>query len=193
MNNPCRHRRNISAMIGRTIKVWSCAERDLCTEQDHGRKLADGITPMAVCESCPLFSARGSQTFSAIASESSPTGYTWNCTPAQLQRIGFYPLSAGCTVTIEPEPEPVREPVGDELHKLLDEIGIRRSGCPVCAEWQQRMNRGVRWCTENRAAILGRLNEQAKTASWIEALSAGRKGFWTTAAILDEAIRRASA
>ncbi|MFO1042223.1 MAG: hypothetical protein U0941_10580 [Planctomycetaceae bacterium] len=173
MNHICRHRRNINAVVGSArIEIWNCAEKDLCTEQDHGRKLADGSTPMAVCETCPLFSARGAQTFTAIADSNSPTGFTWNCNAATLRRIGFYPLAGGDIVTVEPSPDPVpAEPVGDVLHALLESIGIRRSGCPVCEEWRRRMNRGIRWCEDNRGAILGRLNEMAKTATWREALA----------------------
>ena len=115
-----------------------------------------------------------------------------------MNRIGFLPLSASDAVTVEPAPveapaeqiEPA-EPVGDILHELLESIGIRRSGCSVCAEWQARMNKGVRRCEDNRGAILGRLNEMAKTASWREALAVAGNGYWTTEGILNEALKRA--
>lgn len=168
-----------------------------CVELDaHLDAIKSGITaPHYSCESCPLFASRSRETFTAVPCSTSPTGFTWNCTPAQLQRIGFFPLSGGDVVTLEPaQPEAAAaEPVGDRLADILKECGIKRSACSVCHQWQVWMNKGVAWCEENRARILARLNEQAKSASWFETIKVAGHGYLTTESILDEAIKRASA
>jgi len=55
----CNHRRSRNA-VASGIEIWNCAERKLCTELDHGRKLMDGST-MAVCATCPLHTAKTTQ------------------------------------------------------------------------------------------------------------------------------------
>jgi hypothetical protein len=83
-------------------------------------------------------------------------------------------------------------PVGDKLHEILLECGISRD-CPVCRDWQRKMNAwGVAGCEARRPEILARLNAQAKSASWFEAIQVAGRGYLTTAAILDEAIKRAT-
>jgi len=84
------------------------------------------------------------------------------------------------------------QPVGDHVHAILEECGIKRSTCPVCLQWQQWMNEwGIAGCQQNRVRIITRLNEQAKGASWFEAIRVAGRGYLSTEAILDEALRRA--
>lgn len=190
----CRHRRNMIARVHEPLtEVYGCSQFGSCTMEPSTLKSKG--EPLANCETCPLYAARGQETYSAAPSSTSPTGFTWDCTPAQLQRIGFYPTSASDTVTVEPaayvEPVGAAEPVGDILHEILTECGIKRSACSVCQQWQSWMNQGVQWCEANRGRILARLNDQAKSASWFESIRVAGRGYLTTESILDEAIKRA--
>lgn len=98
--------------------------------------------------------------------------------------------------TTLPEPQTTLiylEPVGDKLHEILTECGIRRPSCGECGIWRGRLNSwGVAGCHKHRAEILDRLNSEAAKSSWLEAAGVAARGYFSTAAILDEAIRRAS-
>jgi hypothetical protein len=83
------------------------------------------------------------------------------------------------------------EPVGDALHELLSEIGITRS-CSRCEAWRKRLNAwGVIGCQQHRHEILTYLQDQAQTTTWVEALSAAVRLYWSVESVLDEAIKRA--
>lgn len=74
--------------------------------------------------------------------------------------------------------KPDWEPVGDILHSILEQCGIKRSTCPACQQWRHWMNAwGVAGCEANRARILARLTDQAKSASWIETIRTGNSGY----------------
>lgn len=97
-------------------------------------------------------------------------------------------------VAATPDPHnKVMEPVGDKLNEVLAECGIVRPTCAECGRWKKVMNGwGIAGCHQNRAKILDRLNSEAKAASWLEAVGVVRKGYLSTAMILDEAIKRAA-
>lgn len=203
----CRHRRKRSAVVGATrLEIWNCAERGLCTEQDHGRKMMDGA-PMAVCETCPLFAERDesapqSQTdgwiqLTAVASTDSPTGFGWTG-DGVTAAVGFWPKAITDTVRVRRDMVPVIAPkshqelVGDHLHQILEECGVKRSACSACHEFRRKMNAwGVAGCAMHRAEIIQRLDGQAKTASWFDAIRVAGRGYLTSGALLDEAIKRA--
>lgn len=89
---------------------------------------------------------------------------------------------------------------GTELRKLIKEIGVKFD-CSACAYMAMQMNRwGVEGChvPENRAAIIAKLKQGAKEASWADrwaALAGMATASWFNPlspfeSLLDEAIRR---
>ena len=104
------------------------------------------------------------------------------------------PVCATCDQRCTVAQPPPRELVGDMLHQILTECGINRPACGECERWRLWMNeRGVKGCNEPaaRANILQRLNVEAAAASWMETIKVAGRGYLSTGAILDEAIRRA--
>lgn len=86
------------------------------------------------------------------------------------------------------------EPVGKMLSKIFAECGVNRPECSTCQDWVAQMDRwGVEGCQKNRRQILHRLAEASDTASWLDMIRVAAKGYISTAALLDEAIKRASA
>ena len=202
----CRHRRTLHSTVGGSnLQIWNCAERELCTEDDHGRKMLDG-SPMAVCSTCPLFAERGESApvtdewvqLTTVESSDSPTGFGWTG-EGVATIVGFWPRAVTDVVRVRrdmipvPAPKSHLEPVGDHLHAILEECGVKRSTCGACHELRQKMNAwGIGGCAQHRAEILQRLDSQAKTASWFETIKVAGRGYLSSGALLDEAIRRAS-
>ena len=91
------------------------------------------------------------------------------------------------------------ENVGDKLHEILTECGIKRPTCGECEKWRRRMNEwGVDGSENNRAAILKRLNAEASSpdVKWwnkfAEHANVAMRGYISVGALLDEAIKRAA-
>lgn len=86
------------------------------------------------------------------------------------------------------------EPVGDKLHEILTECGIKRPVCGECAKWRRNMNEwGVDGCEQNKEAILNRLRQEAGASSWIEKIKVAGHGYLSVESILTEAVRRVRA
>ena len=170
--------------------------------------MLDG-SPMAVCSTCPLFAERGESApqtdgwiqLTAVESSDSPTGFGWTG-EGVATIVGFWPRAASDVVRVRRDMVPDSsaknsqatslEPVGDHLHAILEECGIKRSTCGACHEFRLKMNRwGIGGCAMHRAEILNRLDSQAKTASWFETIKVAGRGYLSSGALLDEAIRRA--
>ncbi len=85
------------------------------------------------------------------------------------------------------------EPVGDRLSEILSECGIGDPNCGECKKWIAQMNAwGISGCEQNSASIITRLNSEAKKASWISWAKVAAKGYTSSLALLNEAIKRAS-
>jgi len=60
-----------------------------------------------------------------------------------------------------------REPVGTAVSEILTSLGIAHTGCGGCLNLIQDMDQGgLAWCDSHREAILTRLRDRAKAASW---------------------------
>ena len=83
--------------------------------------------------------------------------------------------------------------VGDKLAEILHECGIPDTKCQACRDWRQKMNHwGADVCdTDKRTAIVARLDHEAANSSWMDFIRVAGAGYLSTAAILDEAIKRA--
>jgi len=87
----------------------------------------------------------------------------------------------------------IKEPVGTKLSEVLTECGIAKTTCGECNYWLRSMNEwGIDGCRERRESIISRLNMESKKATWIQWARVAAKGYTSSAALLDEAIRRAS-
>lgn len=89
------------------------------------------------------------------------------------------------------KPKMLGEPVGTMLSFILKECGIKEPACGSCREWLARMDMwGVAGCQEHRAEITKRLDDSSKSASWLDWAKVAAKGYLSSGALLDEAIRR---
>ncbi len=82
---------------------------------------------------------------------------------------------------------------GTELKALLAELGLHpASGCDCNARAAQMDAWGAAGCREHRDEIIAWLGEQAKRASWTDAVNvAWRTGIWSLGGLVDESIRLA--
>lgn len=87
----------------------------------------------------------------------------------------------------------IKEPVGTRLTEIIKECGVvQPEGCS-CRSWAEQMDRwGIQGCNANRKAIIRHLNDSSSKSSWLDMLKVAAKGYTSTAALLDEAIRRAA-
>lgn len=103
---------------------------------------------------------------------------------------GAMPVCVGCPFKNVP---PVGS-VGSKISEILAECGIAKPNCGECRAWIDRMNAwGIQGCEKNRSSIIARLDSEAKKASWIQWARVGAKGYLSSASLLDEAIKRATA
>ena len=90
-------------------------------------------------------------------------------------------------------PAGAKEPVGTRLREILEECGIGRPSCGVCASFAAWMDQiGLDGCKTNRTAILTRLEQEKQNANWIQWVKVAAKGYLSCEALLDEAIKRAT-
>lgn len=121
------------------------------------------------------------------------TGEEWKINPAIVHAMRSKDAMSG-TVARKTQVRPHREPVGTKLSDILKECGVGRPGCGSCTEWIGRMNYwGIEGCQKNRQFILDRLRLASKDARWRDWINIAAKGYLSSDALLDEALKRASA
>ncbi|HEY4259410.1 MAG TPA: hypothetical protein VGM98_04595 [Schlesneria sp.] len=130
------------------------------------------------------------------------SGYLGTCEPDVAMRMmamapaammDEMPAKVMTKPTIPATPPLAVEPVGTKLSEILAECGIGKPGCGACRQWVANMDAwGIAGCRENRESIIKRLDSEAKKASWIQWAKVATKGYLSSSALLDEAIKRAT-
>jgi hypothetical protein len=114
--------------------------------------------------------------------------YLGNVNPAIVHVMGNKTLM----MRREP-PVQIKEPVGTKLHEVLEECGVRPPANCRCREMRDQMDRwGVDGCQRHRSEILKHLDVASKETSWVDWTRVAAKGYFSSASILDEAVRRAA-
>ena len=123
------------------------------------------------------------------------SGSTRTINPAIVHAMRSKGAMAGGRDIIRPIPQfaAAKEPVGTRLKEVIEECGVQQPPGCSCNSWIIRMNQwGVEGCRANRPAILTHLAESSQKAGWLNMIKVAARGYLSTAALLDEAIRRAS-
>ena len=90
---------------------------------------------------------------------------------------------------------PIRkEPVGTRLKEIIKECGVVQPENCSCQKMASQMDIwGLDGCEANRPAIIKHLNEATSKSSWLDMVKVAARGYLSTGAMLDEAIRRSKA
>lgn len=122
------------------------------------------------------------------------SGESWYTSPAIVHAMrSKSAMLRGPVVEGIAAPREKKEPVGTHVAEILKECGIDRPACGGCSAWVNEMDYwGVEGCTTNRSQIIARLNEQSHETTWIDLAKVALKGYMSSGAILDEAIKRAT-
>jgi hypothetical protein len=100
------------------------------------------------------------------------------------------PTCQGCMVR---NIVPIREPVGSELAKIIEECGVKEPEVCSCKAWQHQMDVwGLKGCVEHKAEIIGHLNAATKESTWLDWAKIAAKGYTSLDSLLSEAIKRCS-
>ena len=112
---------------------------------------------------------------------------------AQLRKVKLVSAGAMPKLVVS-SPAQFVEPVGDKLKEILSEMAIEPPANCDCRRWITAMNGwGIEGCKTHRTEILKHLRTASRQTGWIQFAKVAAHGYFTTAALLDEAIKRAGA